>query len=103
MLSTADGLFRPAAADRVAVERAWPRARVVLKTRTRGGRGQYVRRTLNVLVASIGLILTAPVMLLVALLVKLTSPGPVFYKQVRVGIDRRTAGEEQDRLERLPE
>lgn len=47
------------------------------------------RRVLNVAVAVVGLIVTAPLMLLVALLVKLTSPGPVFYTQPRVGIDRR--------------
>jgi len=35
------------------------------------------------------LILMIPVILLVALLVRLTSIGPVFYSQVRVGVDRR--------------
>jgi len=50
---------------------------------------EQARRFLNILVASIGIIITAPVMLLVALLVKLTSPGPVIYKQPRVGLDRR--------------
>lgn len=57
------------------------------------GRGRMfserVRRLLNILVASIGIILTIPVMLVVAALVKATSPGPVIYKQPRVGIDRR--------------
>ncbi|MCX6595916.1 MAG: sugar transferase [Acidobacteria bacterium] len=33
------------------------------------------------------LILAAPIMVLVAILVKLTSPGPVFYKQTRMGVD----------------
>ena len=46
-------------------------------------------RLLNILAAVIGLILSAPVMLVIAVLVKLTSPGPVFYTQMRVGIDRR--------------
>lgn len=50
---------------------------------------ERVRRFLNVLVAVVGIILTAPLMLVVAVLVKLTSPGPVIYKQPRVGIDRR--------------
>jgi lipopolysaccharide/colanic/teichoic acid biosynthesis glycosyltransferase len=52
-------------------------------------RAEKVRRLLNVAVAAIGLILMAPLMLLIALAVKLTSPGPVFYTQLRVGIDRR--------------
>src|SRR5690606_16408943 len=33
------------------------------------------------------LILLSPVMLIVAILVKLTSKGPVFYRQVRMGMD----------------
>lgn len=36
-------------------------------------------------IALIGAIVTAPVMLLTALLLKLTSKGPVLYKQIRVG------------------
>ncbi len=46
-------------------------------------------RALNVAVALIGIAITSPVMLIVAALVRLTSPGPVIYKQHRVGIDRR--------------
>ena len=52
-----------------------------------------VRRALNVTVAAFGVILTAPAMAAIALLIKLTSRGPVFYTQLRVGIDRRTPGE----------
>lgn len=50
---------------------------------------EHLRRGVNVAVAAVGIVLTAPLMLIVALLVKLTSPGPVIYKQNRVGIDRR--------------
>jgi lipopolysaccharide/colanic/teichoic acid biosynthesis glycosyltransferase len=46
-------------------------------------------RYLNVLVAVVGLILTLPLWLLIAVLIKLTSRGPVFYTQTRVGLDRR--------------
>jgi sugar transferase (PEP-CTERM system associated) len=41
----------------------------------------------NLLVAAIGAILTAPLMLIVAVAVRLSSPGPVLYRQVRVGMD----------------
>jgi lipopolysaccharide/colanic/teichoic acid biosynthesis glycosyltransferase len=51
------------------------------------------RRALNIVVALVGLVLAAPVMLLIAIAVKLTSPGPVFYTQTRVGLDRRIRGE----------
>ena len=49
------------------------------------------RRALNVGVAAVGLVLAAPVMALVAAAVKLTSKGPVFYRQQRVGLDLRGA------------
>ncbi len=47
------------------------------------------RRALNVCVAIVSLVVLAPVMMLIALLVKLSSPGPVLYTQPRVGLDRR--------------
>jgi lipopolysaccharide/colanic/teichoic acid biosynthesis glycosyltransferase len=52
-------------------------------------RSEVATRAVNVALAAIALIIVAPVMLLVALAVWLTSPGPVFYTQVRVGQDRR--------------
>ena len=51
--------------------------------------GERSRRALNVGVAAIGPLLAAPVMLLVAVLVRLDSRGPVIFKQHRVGQDRR--------------
>jgi lipopolysaccharide/colanic/teichoic acid biosynthesis glycosyltransferase len=51
---------------------------------------EFERRVLNVVVAAIGIVLAAPLMLLIAVLVKLTSRGPVLYTQIRIGIDRRT-------------
>ena len=47
------------------------------------------RRWLNVAVAAASLVLTLPLMAVIAALVKLTSHGPVFYRQPRVGVDRR--------------
>ncbi|MFL5548369.1 MAG: sugar transferase [Gemmatimonadales bacterium] len=49
-----------------------------------------MRRSVHLTLALIALIILLPVMLLVALLVRLTSRGPVLYTQVRVGLDRRT-------------
>jgi lipopolysaccharide/colanic/teichoic acid biosynthesis glycosyltransferase len=46
-------------------------------------------RIVNVTVAVVGLVLLLPVLLAVALAVKVTSRGPVFYTQTRVGVDRR--------------
>lgn len=52
-------------------------------------RSEIATRLLNLVLATILLVVTAPVMLLVALAIRLTSPGPVIYHQVRVGLDRR--------------
>ncbi len=49
----------------------------------------FARRLLNVAVAAIGLILLAPVMLIIAIAVKLSSAGPVRFVQTRIGLDRR--------------
>ena len=46
-----------------------------------------LKRVLDVTVAVIAIILTSPIMLMTALLIKLESPGPVIFKQVRVGKD----------------
>jgi Undecaprenyl-phosphate glucose phosphotransferase len=53
------------------------------------GLNVVVKRIMDVLLASVALVLLAPVMLLLALLVKLTSPGPVFYRQERCGLNGR--------------
>jgi len=50
------------------------------------------RRALNVLVALVLLVLTAPIWIAVAMLIRLTSRGPVLYKQTRVGLDSRRSG-----------
>ena len=43
-----------------------------------------LKRAFDVVAASILLVVLAPVMLVVAVLIKLDSPGPVFYRQTRV-------------------
>ncbi|MEN6473022.1 MAG: TIGR03013 family XrtA/PEP-CTERM system glycosyltransferase [Syntrophaceae bacterium] len=47
--------------------------------------GDSLKRVFDVCAALLGIILTAPIMLLTALAIKLDSPGPVFYLQSRVG------------------
>lgn len=51
-----------------------------------GYRG-VVKRLMDVSLSVIGLLLLAPLLLLVALLVKLTTPGPVIFRQRRYGLD----------------
>ena len=47
------------------------------------------RRALNIFVALVALVLVAPIMIVIAILVRLTSQGPIFFSQTRVGLDRR--------------
>jgi exopolysaccharide biosynthesis polyprenyl glycosylphosphotransferase len=48
--------------------------------------GSYVvKRALDIVASALGMILLAPVFLAIAIAVKLSSPGPVFFSQVRVG------------------
>ena len=53
-------------------------------------RQAFAKRCLDVLGASVGLVVAAPVMAVVALLVTLDSPGPVLFTQIRVGLRGRT-------------
>ena len=46
-----------------------------------------VQTVLNRVVAVAGLVVASPVMALTALAVKFSSPGPILYRQVRVGLD----------------
>lgn len=48
---------------------------------------RVVKRVLELVIVSSTLVLAAPVMFLCAVAVKATSPGPVFYRQKRVGIE----------------
>jgi lipopolysaccharide/colanic/teichoic acid biosynthesis glycosyltransferase len=50
---------------------------------------RLIKRTLDVIGGVVGLVLVAPLMLLVGAAIKLDSPGPVFYTQLRVGVNRR--------------
>jgi lipopolysaccharide/colanic/teichoic acid biosynthesis glycosyltransferase len=52
--------------------------------------GERARRLLNVVVAALALVLVLPVMAVIALLIKTTTGGPVFFTQWRIGLDRRT-------------
>jgi lipopolysaccharide/colanic/teichoic acid biosynthesis glycosyltransferase len=52
-------------------------------------RSELVSRIFNCALAVVMLIVASPVMLLTAVMIRLTSRGPVLYTQVRVGIDRR--------------
>ena len=51
-----------------------------------GYRG-IVKRAMDLIIASVALVFLAPFLLIVAVMVKVTSPGPVIFKQRRHGLD----------------
>jgi len=69
------------------IQRLWTLDRD--RSSTRAYREYLLRRTLNIVLALVALILLFPLLVLLALLVWVTSPGPILYTQVRVGLDRR--------------
>lgn len=50
---------------------------------------QILKRAMDIVGGLIGVILTSPFMLITAIAIKLDSPGPIFFKQVRVGQNGR--------------
>lgn len=59
-------------------------------TRCLGETTRILKRATDVFVASVLLVLLAPVMLLVAIAVRVTSRGPVIFQQTRVGLNLRS-------------
>jgi exopolysaccharide biosynthesis polyprenyl glycosylphosphotransferase len=51
------------------------------------GYNRFIKRTMDLALSSVGIIALSPVFLTIAAIVKLSSPGPVFYMQKRIGED----------------
>ena len=51
---------------------------------------RFIKRFADIVLAVLALIIFSPIMLIVAVLVKTTSKGPVIYKQERVGLHNKT-------------
>ena len=50
---------------------------------------KFVKRAMDIAGSLVGIVLASPIMLIAAVLVKLTSPGPVIFKQERVGLHNK--------------
>jgi Undecaprenyl-phosphate glucose phosphotransferase len=48
---------------------------------------RFLKRLEDILLATLMLALFSPILLIIAVLIKLTSKGPIFYKQERIGLD----------------
>jgi exopolysaccharide biosynthesis polyprenyl glycosylphosphotransferase len=65
---------------------------VTIWTGVMAGWSTVLKRAFDVLVSAALLALLSPLLLITALLIKLTSPGPVFFVQQRVGFNKRPIG-----------
>jgi len=79
---------------------------------TRGGWRAWAKRSFDVVGASVGLLLTSPILMVAAIAVRLDSKGPVLFRQIRVGRDsepfpvlkiRTMVADAEDRLADLRE
>lgn len=50
---------------------------------------RFVKRTMDIVGSIIALVLTSPIMLVVAIMIKLTSKGEVIFKQERIGLNKK--------------
>jgi len=53
------------------------------------GWNRFFKRCFDLVISSIAILLLLPLMLLIALIIKITSKGPVLYKQERCGLDNK--------------
>ncbi len=49
---------------------------------------RYIKRLLDFLLSLIGIVVLSPLFIILFILIKVTSPGPIFFKQKRVGIHK---------------
>lgn len=50
---------------------------------------KFLKRTFDCITASLAIIILSPIIIFTAIMVKLTSPGSIIYKQERVGLNRK--------------
>jgi len=51
---------------------------------------KFLKRIFDIIVSTIAIVITGPVMIFIALGIKLTSSGPVFFRQERVGLNNKS-------------
>ncbi|MCP9455348.1 MAG: TIGR03013 family PEP-CTERM/XrtA system glycosyltransferase [Nitrospira sp.] len=73
-------------AGRLAIDQLRPSALIFSTGFKRRLSTKILKRTVDLLVSSMGLLVLTPLLCVIAILIKLDSPGPVFYRQMRVGL-----------------
>jgi exopolysaccharide biosynthesis polyprenyl glycosylphosphotransferase len=62
---------------------------ILARSGTLRGWPSFFKRVIDILLSSVLLVLLSPLFLVVAILIKLTSPGSIFFSQERVGLNKR--------------
>jgi exopolysaccharide biosynthesis polyprenyl glycosylphosphotransferase len=75
--------------DSPSIEDVWGIPLIWLRRPARKRTARLTKRAFDLVAASVGLLLSAPVFLAAALAVQCSSPGPVFFRQLRIGKDGR--------------
>lgn len=63
----------------------WPLYSDLLKEHDFSDTDKWIKKSIDIMGALVGIILFSPVMLVIAILIKITSCGPVLFKQERIG------------------
>jgi exopolysaccharide biosynthesis polyprenyl glycosylphosphotransferase len=71
--------------NRMQVEEVAGVPMIGLKEAGISGLNQLIKRTIDIVFSAMALVLGAPLMALIALMIKMESPGPVLFRQERVG------------------
>jgi len=50
---------------------------------------KFIKRILDTIISIMGIIITSPILIISTIVIKLTSPGPILFKQERTGLDNR--------------
>jgi Undecaprenyl-phosphate glucose phosphotransferase len=50
---------------------------------------RIIKRTFDIILSLIALIILSPILLIIPIIIKMTSPGPVFFKQLRIGANNK--------------
>jgi Undecaprenyl-phosphate glucose phosphotransferase len=54
------------------------------------GYNQAIKRIFDIIFSSLFLLFSFPLLIFIAIMIKISSPGPIFYKQERVGLDNKS-------------
>lgn len=51
--------------------------------------GYFLKRPFDILLSGFALLVLSPIFLMIAIIIKVTSPGPVFFRQERLGVNEK--------------